>query len=131
VKIGELAACSGCHPETVRYYERIGLLPSPPRTSGGYRDYAPEDVARLRFVSRGRDLGFSLEEIRSLLGLADDDGLSCQEVDRLARVHLADIHTRLDDLQRMATELQRVIDSCSGGERGQCTILDTLRRPPA
>lgn len=131
MKIGEVAERSGCHPETVRYYERIGLLPAPPRTAGGYRDYRPADADRLRFISRGRALGFSLEEIRSLLGLAEDDGLSCQDVDRLARGHLLDIQTRLSDLQRMASELGRVIDSCRGGERGQCAILDTLRHPPS
>lgn len=131
MKIGEVAERSGCHPETVRYYERIGLLPAPPRTASGYRDYRPADADRLRFISRGRALGFSLEEIRSLLGLAEDDGLSCQDVDRLARGHLLDIQTRLSDLQRMASELERVIGSCSGGERGQCAILDTLRHPPS
>ena len=131
MKIGEVAERSGCHPETVRYYERIGLLPAPPRTAGGYRDYRPADADRLRFISRGRELGFSLEEIRSLLGLAEDDGLSCQDVDRLARGHLLDIRKRLNDLQRMASELERVIGSCSGGERGQCAILDTLRHPPS
>lgn len=131
MKIGEVAERSGCHPETVRYYERIGLLPAPPRTAGGYRDYRPADADRLRFISRGRELGFSLEEIRSLLGLAEDDGLSCQDVDRLARGHLLDIRNRLNDLQRMASELERVIGSCSGGERGQCAILDTLRHPPS
>jgi len=131
MKIGEVAERSGCHPETVRYYERIGLLPAPPRTAGGYRDYRPADADRLRFISRGRELGFSLEEIRSLLGLVEDDGLSCQDVDRLARGHLLDIRNRLNDLQRMASELERVIGSCSGGERGQCAILDTLRHPPS
>lgn len=131
MKIGEVAERSGCHPETVRYYERIGLLPAPPRTAGGYRDYRPADADRLRFISRGRELGFSLEEIRSLLGLAEDDGLSCQDVDRLARGHLLDIRNRLNDLQRMASELERVIGSCSGGECGQCAILDTLRHPPS
>lgn len=131
MKIGEAAAASGCHLETVRYYERIGLLPAPARTSGGYRDYRPADVDRLRFVSRGRDLGFSLQEIRSLLRLAENEALSCHEVDRLARAHLEDIRTRLDDLQRMASELERVIHSCGGEKRGQCTILETLRLPPA
>lgn len=128
--MGEAATRSGCHPETVRYYERIGLLPAPPRTTAGYRDYGPADVDRLRFISRGRNLGFSLEEIRSLLALAEDDALSCGEVDRLARIHLADIRARLDDLQRMALELERVIDGCGGGDRGDCIILDTLRHPP-
>lgn len=130
MKISEAAAASGCHLETIRYYEQIELLPKPLRTSGGYRDYRPEDVDRLRFVTRGRDLGFSLGEIRSLLRLAEQSDLSCQEVDELARQHLHDIQTKLKDLRRMATELERVVQSCSGGVRGQCTILDTFRRPP-
>ena len=131
MKIGEAAAASGCHLETVRYYERIGLLPQPPRTRSGYRDYRAEDIDRLRFVSRGRDLGFSLEEIRSLLRLAENADLSCQQVDHLAREHLAEIQAKLKDLHRMASELERVIHSCGGGERGQCTILDTLRQASA
>ena len=129
--IAEVSQKYDISADTLRYYERIGLLPAPPRTAGGYRDYRPADADRLRFISRGRELGFSLEEIRSLLGLAEDAGLSCQDVDRLARGHLLDIRNRLNDLQRMASELERVIGSCSGGERGQCAILDTLRHPPS
>lgn len=128
LKIGEAATASGCHLETIRYYERIGLLPPPARTSSGYRAYAKSDVERLRFIARGRDLGFSLEEIRSLLQLAGHDDLSCAEVDRVARAHLADIRTRIADLQRMAGELGRVIDGCGRGRRDQCAILSTLRR---
>lgn len=131
MKIGEVAAASGCHLETIRYYERIGLLPPPARTSGGYRAYVGADVERLRFVTRGRGLGFSLEEIRSLLQLAGHDDLSCAEVDRVAHAHLRDIRTRIADLQRMAGELERVIDGCGRGQRGQCTILSTLRRASA
>lgn len=130
MKISEAALASGCHLETIRYYERIGLLPSPNRTGSGYRAYVAEDVERLRFITRGRDLGFSLEEIRSLLRLTQDPGLSCDEVDHLARQHLLDVQTRMADLQRMAIELERTILSCRGGERGACTILETLRKPP-
>ena len=127
MKISEAAAASGCHLETIRYYERVGLIPSPKRTGSGYRAYTPADVERLRFVSRGRELGFSLEEIRSLLRLNDDPKLSCGDVDALARVHLADIHQRLEALTRMAGELERVIVQCAGGERGACAILEALR----
>ena len=127
MKISEAAAASGCHLETVRYYERVGLVPSPNRTGSGYRVYAQADVERLRFVTRGRELGFSLEEIRSLLRLNDDPKLSCGDVDALARVHLADIHQRLEALTRMAGELERVIVQCAGGERGACAILEALR----
>lgn len=130
MKIGQAGAASGCHLETIRYYERIGLLPRPPRTAGGYRDYRHEDVERLQFVTRGRDMGFSLEQIRSLIGLAENADLSCGEVDRVARQHLGQIEAKLDQLHRMASELHRVIESCSGGERARCTILDSLRQPP-
>jgi MerR family mercuric resistance operon transcriptional regulator len=129
MKISEAAVASGCHLETIRYYERIGLMPSPGRTGSGYRSYEDADVERLRFITRGRDLGFSLEEIRSLLRLAQDAGLSCGEVDQLARQHLADIRARIADLQRMASELERTIGACHGGQRGTCTILETLRQP--
>ena len=129
MKISTVAANSGCNLETIRYYERIGLMPPPERTPKGYRAYSEADVERLRFISRGRGLGFSLQEIRSLLRLAQDPGISCSEVDQLARKHLDDILVRLKDLQRMARELERTIDHCGGGQRGECTILDSLRQP--
>ena len=128
MKISTVAANSGCNLETIRYYERIGLMPPPERTPKGYREYSEADVERLRFISRGRGLGFSLQEIRSLLRLAQDPGISCSEVDQLARKHLDDILVRLKDLQRMARELERTIDHCGGGQRGECTILDSLRQ---
>lgn len=131
MKISKAATASGCHLETIRYYERIGLMPSPERIGSGYRSYEHTDVERLRFITRGRDLGFSLEEIRSLLRLAQDPDLSCGEVDQLARKHLGDIQARLADLQRMASELTRTIGACHGDERGTCTILETLRQPAA
>ena len=131
MKISQAAEASGCHLETIRYYERIGLLPRPGRSGNGYRVYGPADIERLRFIARGRDLGFSLEEVRSLLQLAGDEALSCADVDRLARSHLADVRARMADLQRMAGELERVIDQCEGGHRDRCTILWALRKPAA
>ena len=128
MKIGEAATASGCHLETMRYYERIGLLPKPQRTRSGYRSYSEDDVRRLRFITRGRELGFSLEEIRSLLTLSDDPTLSCRDVDQLARHHLADVQQRLRELRRIARELERTIASCAGGKRGQCAILGALSR---
>lgn len=126
MKIGEAAAVSGCHLETVRYYERIGLLPKPTRTGSGYRAYGDGDVRRLRFITRGRELGFSLDEIRGLLQLSSDPSLSCVEVDHLARTHLAEIETRLSELRRMARELRRTITTCGQGQRAECAILDAL-----
>ena len=131
MKIGEAAAASGCHIETIRYYERVGLLPRPARTHGGYRDYTDGQVQRIRFITRGRELGFSLDEIRSLLALADDESLSCGDVDRLARQHLDEIRIRVRELTRMARELERTITGCQGGRRAHCTILDALRTPSA
>lgn len=116
MKISQAAEASGCHLETIRYYEKIGLLRHPTRTDSGYRVYTSADIERLRFIARGRDLGFSLEEIRSLLQLASDE-------------RLADIRARQEDLRRMADELERVIISCHGGQRAECTILSTLRQP--
>ena len=130
MQIGKAAAASGCHIETIRYYERVGLLPHPARTAGGYRNYRLEEVDRLRFITRGRELGFSLEEIRSLLALADDPALSCRDVDQLARHHLADIQQRVRELRRIARELERTIANCAGGKRGQCAILGALRQRP-
>jgi MerR family transcriptional regulator, mercuric resistance operon regulatory protein len=127
MKIGAAAAASGCHIETIRYYERIGLLPRAARTDGGYRDYTADEVLRLRFITRGRELGFGLDEIRSLLALSDDATMSCAQVDELARHHLEEIKARVRELNRMAKELERTIKGCSGGKRAQCTILDALR----
>jgi MerR family mercuric resistance operon transcriptional regulator len=126
MKIGEAATASGCHLETMRYYERIGLLPKPQRTRSGYRSYSEDDVRRLRFITRGRELGFSLEEIRSLLQLSGDPRLSCEDVDHLARTHLAGIEQRLNQLNRMARELRRTIAACSNDRRKDCAILDAL-----
>ena len=127
MKISDAAAASGCHHETIRYYERIGLLPKLQRTACGYRRFGPENVERLRFISRGRELGFSLDEICSLLRLASDPDLSCAAVDRLARQHLLEIERKTNELKRMATELKQTITGCAGGKRAACTILQTLQ----
>lgn len=129
MRISDAAAASGCHLETIRYYERIGLMPRPERTGRGYRVYRDVQVDRLRFISRGRELGFSLEEIRSLLLLEHDIGLSCDQVDTIAKLHLTSILGRIAELTHLANKLQRMIDRCAGGERDTCTILQALRQP--
>lgn len=131
MKISEASQASGCHLETIRYYERIGLVPAPTRTGGGYRSYSEQDVERLRFITRGRDLGFSLDEIRSLMRLDQDGDLACEDVTRLAKQHLIDVQERIRDLQRVARELERTIRSCGGGVRAECAILDALKQSPA
>lgn len=129
MRISEAAIASNCHLETVRYYERIGLLAAPPRNASGYRNYRDEDIARLQFISRGRDLGFSIEEIRSLLRLSEEVALSCAEVDKIARRHLNAVRSKIRDLQRMAKELEHTIEQCQGDNCGNCTILDALKHP--
>jgi MerR family mercuric resistance operon transcriptional regulator len=127
MRIAQAAAASGCHLETIRYYERIGLVPVPLRRISGYRDYADQDVARLGFIHRARGLGFSLEAIRSLLSLARDAHLPCADVDVLARRHLHDVRQRIADLQRVADALEQTLDGCSGMTRRDCALLDTLQ----
>ena len=126
MRIGEASKVSGCHIETIRYYERIGLLPRAMRTGSGYREYTGAEVDRLRFITRSRGLGFSLDEIRSLLDLAEDASLSCADVDRIARGHLASVQQRMRELRRVSYELKRTINACAGGQRGECAILNTL-----
>jgi MerR family mercuric resistance operon transcriptional regulator len=130
MKIGQAAAASGCHLETIRYYERIGLLTKAARGENGYREYGTGDVDRLRFITRGRELGFSLDEIRSLLRLAENADLACDEVDQLAREHLAAVQARIAELRRMAKELERTIQSCVGGSCSDCSILGALQNTP-
>src|ERR1700733_3204621 len=122
--IGELARATGTKVETVRYYERIGLLPMPARTSGNYRRYARPHLERLSFIRRGRDLGFSLEEVRELLRLSDDRSQSCAEVDRIARLHLTEIERKVADLGALRRELKQLIDQCGHGTIDECLIIE-------
>lgn len=132
MKIGELAATTATKVETVRYYERIGLLPPPGRTFGNYRSYGIEHLARLSFIRRARDLGFTLEAVRELLTLADDQERSCEAVDGIARAHLTEVDRKIADLMALRGELDRVIGSCSRGTVADCKIIDALApRNPA
>jgi Cu(I)-responsive transcriptional regulator len=126
MKIGQLAKATGTAVETVRYYEKIGLLPDPPRTSGNYRSYGPSEVARLSFIRRARDLGFGLGQVRELLELADDRQRSCGEVDALARNQLEQVERKITDLQALRHELSSLIDQCSRGTIADCRILEAL-----
>lgn len=126
MKIGELASATATKVETVRYYEKIGLLALPARTSANYRAYGNEHLARLSFIRRARDLGFTLEAVRELLTLSDDKARSCEAVDSIARVHLADIERKISDLAALRTEFDRVIGSCRKGTVGDCKIIESL-----
>ena len=112
--------------ETVRWYEKIGLLPAPARSSGNYRLYGPEHLRRLSFIRRGRALGFTVDQIRDLLALADNRERSCAEVDTIARAHLTDVERKLADLTNLASELREVIGKCGCGSVADCRIIEAL-----
>src|SRR5262249_5935282 len=123
VSIGELAKITTTKVVTIRYYERIGLLPPARRTPGNYRAYDQDLVSRLRFIRRCRDLGFSLDQVRDLLRLSSRKEGDCAEVDRLAAAHLASVQAKITDLERLALELRRLVNCCQGGGRiADCRI---------
>jgi len=126
MNIGQLARAANTNAETIRYYERIGLLPPPPRTTGNYRDYAAVHVSRLTFTRRARDLGFSIEQVRALLDLADQKEQSCDAVDAIARDHLAEVKRKLVDLAALRRELESMIGQCRHGTVGECRIIEAL-----
>jgi DNA-binding transcriptional MerR regulator len=128
IVIGELAAFTGTTPEAIRYYERVGVLPHPARQGAGrYRRYGAPDVERLNFVRRARELGFSLDEVRDLLGLTDQPDRPCAEVDELARAHLVAVNEKIGQLTALRSELERVIGACQGGLAiADCRILAAL-----
>jgi Cu(I)-responsive transcriptional regulator len=124
--IGELARIAGAKVETIRYYERIGLLPPPPRTGGNYRAYRRSHLERLSFIRRGRELGFSLDAGRDLLRLSDDRKRSCADIDKLACVHLAEVENKLVDLVELSRVLRQLIDQCQRGTVAECRIIQAL-----
>jgi len=124
--IGDLARETGCKIPTIRYYERIGLLPAPGRTAGNTRRYGPAHKARLAFIRHCRNLGFSQAAIRELLELTDHPSQSCETVDRIASAHLAEVDRRMARLAALRSELARMIAACSGGHVEQCRIIEAL-----
>ena len=125
-QIGALARRTGVNVETIRYYEREGLLAKPQRTAGGYRAYRPQDAQRLGFIRRTRDLGFSLDEVRRLLALADQRSRSCRSVHALATEHLSDIRAKIADLRRMEKVLTAMVSECAQGTMPDCPLLEAL-----
>jgi MerR family mercuric resistance operon transcriptional regulator len=123
--IGAAAQAAGVHVETLRYYQRLGLVAEPARPGNGFRRYGEDTVARLRFIRRSQELGFSLEETRNLLRLAD--GGSCEATRRLAEAKLAAIEARLRDLQRMRRALAQLVSACAGARQAPpCPIIAAL-----
>ena len=127
--ISKLAEGAGVHLETVRYYERIGLMPEPGRTRGGHRSYAATHVRRLRFIRRARELGFTLDDIRTLLELAEPGRASCGEVQKIASLHLQSVRAKLADLARMERLLTDTVTQCSGDGSLACPVLEMLDAP--
>ena len=126
IKRGELANRSGCNLETIRYYEKIGLLKPPERTASGHRLYSRDDQARLGFILRGRDLGFSIGELMSLPTLVDSHDYSCGEVLELTDGHLASVRQKIIDLKKLERTLADVSAQCDGGDVPECPIIDAL-----
>lgn len=133
MQIGEAARASGASAKMIRHYEAIGLIAPAARRGGNYRDYAADDVARLRFVRRARDLGFPIERIRDLLALWNDRGRSSAEVKRIALDHIAELEERIAGLREMAATLHDLADGCAGDARPDCPIIEGLagRRVPS
>ena len=124
--IGKAAQRSGVKVETIRFYERSGLVAAPPRTAGGHRVYDARAVERLGFLRRARELGFTLGQVRELLALADETGESCAAVRTLADGHLAEVRARIADLARMEAVLDDMVARCAGGTVPDCPILEAL-----
>lgn len=123
---GDLARATGCNIETIRYYEKTGLLPDPPRTDAGYRIYAAAHATRLRFILRARELGFSMEDIRGLMGLEDGAAPTCAEVKERTERHLTDVRAKIADLRRIESVLAATASRCSGAEVPDCPVLDAI-----
>lgn len=124
--IGALSHRSGVKIETIRYYERIGMLPAPPRTASGHRIYGATALRTLGFIRRSRELGFSLDEIRALLRLGAPGMASCSEVKEIAGRHLDDIRAKLSDLKKLERLLAGTVAKCSGRKVPECPVLDVL-----
>ncbi len=127
LRSGEVARLAGVNVETLRFYERKGILPEPPRRESGYREFAPDAVALIRFVKRAQELGFSLREIKGLLELRDLPRASCAEIRRIASDKVSEIEAKIRDLEAMRAALGRLVQACSGrGPIAGCPIVEAL-----
>jgi MerR family transcriptional regulator, mercuric resistance operon regulatory protein len=124
--IGELSRATGVNIETIRYYERIKMLPVPRRTEGGHRVYGPVEMRSLAFIRRARELGFTLDEIRALLDLGGPGKASCRDVRKIAAHHLERIRSKIADLVELEKLLARTIAKCSGRIAPDCPVIDVL-----
>ncbi|NMM76985.1 Cu(I)-responsive transcriptional regulator [Rhodococcus sp. SRB_17] len=131
VSIGVAAQRAGVSARMLRHYETLGLLPAVARTDSGYRQYTEADVHALRFIRRARDLGFSMDEIATLLGLWQDRARTSASVKRIAQAHIDGLSQRIADMQAMQRTLHSLVQCCHGDDRPDCPILDDLAAAPS
>ncbi len=126
LSIGTLSKHTGVNIETIRYYERIGVMPAPARSVGGFRRYREDHLKRLNFIRRGRELGFSLSDLRTLLRLVDGHAYTCAQVRALTLEHLAEIRRKITDLRRLDRVMSEMAAQCTGRRVPECPIIDAL-----
>jgi MerR family copper efflux transcriptional regulator len=126
MNIGEAAKASGVSAKMIRHYESVGVFPEAARTDSGYRQYSDKEVATLRFIRHARDLGFSIEQIRELLGLWHDRKRPSRQVRALAQAHIQELEEKLRELQEMRATLEHLVRACHGDDRPDCPIIETL-----
>lgn len=126
ITIGTLSKDTGVNIETIRYYERIGILPEPPRSQSGYRLYAKDHLKRLTFVRRSRELGFALAEIRGLLKLVDGGDFTCDQVKSITVDHLGDVQRKIADLRKLERVLKEMASECDRGAVPDCPVIEAL-----
>lgn len=129
MRIGELAKATGTKAETIRYYEREGILPVADRTDSNYRDYSDEHLAALTFVRRARQLGFSMAQVRELLALSDQDDKPCEDVDKFVHRQLVEVKRQIADLTALHEDMEQMLRSCQADRIGECRIVESLARP--
>ncbi len=127
--IGELAEKVNVNKETIRYYERKGLIPNPPRNDSGHRQYSEIDIKRTEFIKRTQSLGFSLKEINDLLMLKIEPGTTCKDIQKIVKLKISDIDKKIKDLKEIKNTLNKLAGRCTGrGPVGECPILDELEK---
>lgn len=127
MKIGEASSASGVSQRMIRHYEAIGLIGAPPRRQSGYRDYSNVDLHRLKFIANARDLGFPIEDIRSLLSLWSDGSRESADVKRIALTRAAELHRKALALEALRSSLLDLAERCNGNDRPDCPIIDALQ----
>lgn len=126
IPIGGLSDRTKVKVETIRFYERIGILPAPPRTQGGHRVYGEDQIKRLSFIRRSRELGFALESVKQMLRMVDGGDVTCEQVRQISSNHLNDVRAKLTDLKRMEKALSKTVNKCGGGKAPDCPIIEAL-----